>query len=88
MGVLGQAPSSGPPIAEGRGGQSHFGEVALAGEPLLWLLMRITTVEDLRVSFLRAAIFQELCCEYPELAMELCRLLARRLREAGEAVPP
>jgi HEAT repeat protein len=60
-----------------------FGEVAVAGEPMRW--PRITAVEDARVSLLRATIFQELCREHPEMALELCRLLARRLREAGAA---
>ena len=60
-----------------------FGEIALAGEPMHW--PRITALEDARVSFLRAAIFEELCREHPEIALELCRLLARRLRQAGEA---
>ena len=60
-----------------------FGEVALAGEPVSW--PRITALEDSRVAFLRAAIFEELCREHPEIALELCRLLARRLRQAGEA---
>ena len=62
-----------------------FGEIALAGEPMSW--PRITAITDARVSFLRAAIFDELCREHPEIAIELCRLLARRLREAGEAQP-
>jgi hypothetical protein len=60
-----------------------IGEMALAGEPMDW--PRITALEDARVSFLRAAVFEELCREHPEIALELCRLLARRLREAGEA---
>jgi CRP/FNR family cyclic AMP-dependent transcriptional regulator len=59
-----------------------FGEMALAGEPMRW--PRITALNDARVSFLRAAIFEELCREHPEIALELCRVLARRLREAGE----
>ena len=62
-----------------------FGELALVGERVPW--PRITALEDSRVSFLRATIFQELCSEHPELALELCRLLARRLREAGATVP-
>jgi CRP-like cAMP-binding protein len=60
-----------------------FGEVALVGERIAW--PRITALEDSRVSFLRATIFQDLCREHPELAIELSRLLARRLREACEA---
>lgn len=60
-----------------------FGELALAGERVPW--PTITAIEDSRVSFLRATIFEELCREHPEIAIELCRLLARRLREAGEA---
>lgn len=60
-----------------------FGEAALAGELASW--PKITALEDARVSFLHAAIFEELCHEHPEIAIELCRLLARRLREAGEA---
>jgi CRP-like cAMP-binding protein len=62
-----------------------FGEVALVGERIRW--PRITAVEDSRVWFLRATLFQELCLEHPEMAIELCKLLARRVREAGEAVP-
>jgi hypothetical protein len=62
-----------------------FGEVAVAGEPMAW--PRITAVEDARVSLLRGAAFQELCREHPEIALELSRLLARRLREAGAADP-
>ena len=62
-----------------------FGELALAGEPVAW--PKITALEDSRVWFLRAAIFQELCYEHPEMAIELCRLLARRVREAGAAMP-
>jgi CRP/FNR family transcriptional regulator len=60
-----------------------FGEVALCGERMAW--PTITALEDARVSFLRAAIFEELCREHPEIAIELCRLLARRLRAADEA---
>jgi CRP-like cAMP-binding protein len=60
-----------------------FGEVALCGERMSW--PRITALEDCRVSFLRAAIFDELCREHPEIAIELCRLLARRLRATAEA---
>jgi HEAT repeat protein len=60
-----------------------FGEVALCGERMAW--PRITALENARVAFLRAAIFEELCREHPEIAIELCRLLARRLRAAGEA---
>jgi CRP/FNR family transcriptional regulator, cyclic AMP receptor protein len=60
-----------------------FGEVAVAGEPMTW--PRITALEDARVSFLRAAMFQELCREHPDMALELCRLLARRIRGAGAA---
>lgn len=59
------------------------GEIALAGERMLW--PRITALEDARVSFLRAAIFEELCREHPEMALELCRLLARRLHQANAA---
>ena len=60
-----------------------FGELALAGEPVAW--PKITALEDPRVWFLRAAIFQELCYQHPEMAIELCRLLARRVREAAES---
>ena len=60
-----------------------FGEVAVAGDPMPW--PRIAAVEDARVSLLRATIFQELCREHPDMALELCRLLARRLRETGAA---
>lgn len=60
-----------------------FGEVALCGERMSW--PRITALEEARVSFLRAAIFEELCREHPEIAIELCRLLARRLRQSSEA---
>jgi hypothetical protein len=60
-----------------------LGEVAVAGEPMSW--PRIAAVEDARVSLLRATIFQELCREHPDMALELCRLLARRLRETGAA---
>jgi signal-transduction protein with cAMP-binding, CBS, and nucleotidyltransferase domain len=60
-----------------------FGEVALCGERMSW--PRITALENSRVSFLRAAIFEELCREHPEVAIELCRLLARRLRATAEA---
>jgi len=63
-----------------------FGEIAFAGERVPW--PRITALEDARVAFLRATVFQELCREHPELAIELSRLLARRLREAGEAGTP
>jgi HEAT repeat protein len=59
-----------------------FGEVALCGERMPW--PRITALENSRVSFLRAAIFEELCREHPEIAIELCRLLARRLRATVE----
>ena len=62
-----------------------FGELALVGERIPW--PRITAVEDSRVWFLRATLFQELCLEHPEMAIELCKLLARRVREAGAAVP-
>ena len=62
-----------------------FGEIAVAGEPMSW--PKITAVEDSRVSLLRATIFEELCREHPEMALELCRLLARRLRQAGAADP-
>jgi hypothetical protein len=58
-----------------------FGEIALAGERMPW--PRITVVEEARVSFLRATIFEELCREHPEMALELCRLLARHLLRAG-----
>jgi hypothetical protein len=60
-----------------------FGEVALCGERMFW--PRITAFEEARVSFLRAAIFEELCREHPEIAIELCRLLARRLQGVGAA---
>jgi hypothetical protein len=60
-----------------------FGEVALCGERMFW--PRIMAFEEARVSFLRAAIFEELCREHPEIAIELCRLLARRLRGADQA---
>ena len=71
-------------IAHRDGGQTLaapacFGEVALSGERMSW--PRITALEDARVLFLRAAIFEELCREHPEIAIELCRLLARRLQE-------
>ena len=62
-----------------------FGEVALVGERMFW--PRITAVEDCRVWFLRATLFQDLCHEHPEIAIELCKLLARRLREANGSVP-
>jgi hypothetical protein len=58
-----------------------FGEAALVGEPVPW--PRITAVEDSRIWFLRATLFQELCREHPEMAIELCKLLARRVREAN-----
>lgn len=61
-----------------------FGEMALAGEPMRW--PRISALDEARVSFLRAPVFEELCREHPEIALELTRLLARRLREATE--PP
>ena len=62
-----------------------FGEAALVGERMHW--PRITAVEDCRVWFLRATLFQELCHEHPEIAIELCKLLARRVREANGTVP-
>jgi hypothetical protein len=62
-----------------------FGEAALVGERMPW--PRITAVEDSHVWFLGATTFQELCHEHPELAIELCKLLARRVREAAETVP-
>jgi hypothetical protein len=58
-----------------------FGELALVGERIPW--PRITAIEDSRVWFLRATLFQELCQDHPEMAIELCKLLARRVREAG-----
>jgi CRP-like cAMP-binding protein len=60
-----------------------FGEIAFADERVPW--PRITALENSRVSFLRATVFEELCREHPELPNALSRLLARRLREAGEA---
>ncbi len=62
-----------------------FGEVALVGERVPW--PRMTALEDSRVWFLRATVFQELCHEHPDMAIELCRLLARRVREADNALP-
>jgi CRP-like cAMP-binding protein len=62
-----------------------FGELALVGERMPW--PRITAIEDSRIWFLRATLFQELCHEHPEMAIELCRLLARRVREAGMPAP-
>ena len=62
-----------------------FGEAALVGERIAW--PKITAVEDCRIWFLRPALFQELCHEHPEMALELCKLLARRVREAGEQLP-
>jgi len=62
-----------------------FGELALVGERMPW--PRITAVVDSRIWFLRATLFQELCHEHPEMAIELCRLLARRVREANGSVP-
>jgi hypothetical protein len=59
-----------------------FGEVALCGERMFW--PRITAFAEARVSFLRAAIFEDLCREHPQIAIELCRLLARRLRGADQ----
>jgi CRP-like cAMP-binding protein len=75
-------------IAQGDGGGSLaapacFGEIAFAEERVPW--PRITALEDSRVSFLRATVFEELCREHPELAIELSRLLARRLRDAAES---
>jgi CRP-like cAMP-binding protein len=60
-----------------------IGEVAIAGEPIDW--PSITAVEDARVSLLRATVFEELCREHPDVALELCRLLARRVRAAEAA---
>jgi hypothetical protein len=62
-----------------------FGELALVGERMPW--PRITAIEDARIWFLHATLFQELCHEHPEMAIELCRLLARRVREANGSVP-
>jgi hypothetical protein len=59
-----------------------FGEI-VAGEATPW--PRIVALQDSRVSFLRSSVFEELCLEHPEIAIELCRLLARRLREVGGA---
>jgi hypothetical protein len=58
-----------------------FGEIALVGERMPW--PRIAALEDSRIWFLRATIFQELCQDHPQMAIELCKLLARRVREAG-----
>jgi Cyclic nucleotide-binding domain len=63
-----------------------LGEAALVGEPMPW--PKLTALADCRVWFLRAAQFQELCQAHPEMAIELCRLLARRVREANGAPPP
>lgn len=62
-----------------------LGEAALVGEPMPW--PRITAVEDSRIWFLHAALFQDLCHEHPEMAIELCKLLARRMREANGSMP-
>jgi hypothetical protein len=62
-----------------------LGEAALVGEPMPW--PRITAVEDSRIWFLHAALFQDLCHEHPEMAIELCKLLARRMREANGSAP-
>ena len=63
-----------------------LGEAALVGEPRPW--PKLIALEDCRIWFLRAALFQELCQAHPEIAIELCRLLARRVREANGGVPP
>jgi hypothetical protein len=58
-----------------------FGETALAGDRVS--CPSVTALTDSLVLFLPAALFQELCHDYPELAMELCKLLVRRLHKAS-----
>ncbi len=60
-----------------------LGEAALVGEPAPW--PRIIALEDCRIWFLRAALFEELCHDHPQIAIELCRLLARRMHDANGA---
>ncbi|MDX1540170.1 MAG: hypothetical protein R3349_02075, partial [Geminicoccaceae bacterium] len=63
-----------------------FGELALAGEAIVW--PRVVALEDARGGFLDGLRFDELRQEHPELVIELCRHLARRLRHLEASARP
>lgn len=56
-----------------------FGELALVDETPRWPL--IVAAEECVLLRLHRMIFQDLSREHPDIVMELCRLLARRLRQ-------
>ncbi len=61
---------------------AHFGELVLADEHVR--APQVVAVGDCTVLRLRRIVFHDLSRDYPELLMELCNLLARRLRRAEE----
>lgn len=59
---------------------AHFGEIALVGE--LVRCERIDALEPSRLLRLQRIVFDDLARDHPEIVMELCKLLAKRLRQA------
>ena len=67
------------------GAPGTFGELALVDE--LPPYPRVVAAEEVALLRLHRVIFEDLCRDHPEIVLELCRLLARRLRAAHGGSP-
>ena len=57
---------------------AYFGELVLADEPVR--ARRVAAAEDCSLLRLHRIAFHDLSRDHPEMLMELCKLLARRIR--------
>ena len=71
--------------AEGLRAPTHFGELVLADEAAR--APRVTAAEDCSLLRLHRIVFHDLSREHPEILMELCKLLARRIHRLETRTP-
>ncbi|MCC2664349.1 MAG: putative transcriptional regulator [Geminicoccaceae bacterium] len=64
---------------------AHFGELILADEPMP--APRVVAAGEGVLLRLHRIVFQDLSRDHPDMLMELCKLLARRLRQHHGAMP-
>ena len=64
---------------------AHFGALVLADEAVR--SPRVLAAEDCSLLRLHRIVFHDLSRDHPEVLMELCKLLARRIREAQTRAP-
>ena len=68
------------------GAQDYFGEMALFEQ--IPRTATIRTLTPCRMLMLPKPAFDEIVHEYPQIALEICKVLSSRIRRLHEHIPP